>query len=572
MTEAPLKPASLPAGISQWSFSRLKIYKTCPYQAKLKYVDRKLEAPRPPPVKGKEHANERGSRMHDNAERYINGLEDRLCKENRQFEDWLFCLRIMKSQHPARVEAEQMWLFDIDWEPLEDPKDPKIWLRIIADLQIWNHDHTQLMLVDFKGLPLDTPLPTPTGWTTMGECQVGDQLIGSNGKPCTIQAKSTVKYVPCFKITFDDASTVICDEEHQWKLLSGEVVSASDLKKNQRIRVAAPLELPEQNLPIDPYLLGVWLADGKHTSGEITNPDNGIWAEIKRRGFKLSHDYSKRAKDDKCRVHTVYGFRTLLRENGLLGNKHIPEVYLRASYQQRLDLLQGLLDGDGAANSCRNQACFTSVDKEASKQFLELALSLGQRATMATAQGFGFGKPVTSYPVSFRPHKLMPFKLARKAKKALKFKSGGWAWRRKIRKIESIPAQQTQCVMVDSPDSTYLCTKKMIPTHNSGKRDRNEVSHGQQLQLYQLSAFMRHPNLKHILASLWYLDLGVQYDTPFTRTKGLQFFPIFDGQAKHMCADDQFLPAPSAYRCRFCPYGGEDNKWVVKTGDCEYGV
>lgn len=237
----------------------MEVYKNCPHSAKLKYLTKVPELPRPPPVRGKEHANDRGSRMHDNAERYILEEDDTLCSELKHFEDELFCLRIMRECHPERIVPEQMWLFDKEWNPLpEDADKNTIWLRIIADMQIWNHDHTEVQLIDYK----------------------------------------------------------------------------------------------------------------------------------------------------------------------------------------------------------------------------------------------------------------------------------------------------------------------------SGKRDRNEVKHGKQLQLYQLAAFMRYPELQYIQASLWYFDLNLKIDQDFQREKGLKLFPIWNDQALHMCSDMIFKPLPSAWRCRFCAYGPEDtsNKWVKKNGACQVGV
>jgi replicative DNA helicase len=68
-----------------------------------------------------------------------------------------------------------------------------------------------------KALALDTPLPTPTGWTTMGAVQVDDQLLGADGKPTTVVAATDVMVGrPCYFLTFSDGATVVADEQHQW--------------------------------------------------------------------------------------------------------------------------------------------------------------------------------------------------------------------------------------------------------------------------------------------------------------------------------------------------------------------
>ena len=69
-----------------------------------------------------------------------------------------------------------------------------------------------------KALALDTPLPTPTGWTTMGEVRAGDQLLGADGKPTTVlRAFEVMHGRPCYEVEFSDGSVIVADAEHLWK-------------------------------------------------------------------------------------------------------------------------------------------------------------------------------------------------------------------------------------------------------------------------------------------------------------------------------------------------------------------
>ncbi|MEU9888571.1 replicative DNA helicase [Sphaerisporangium sp. NPDC051011] len=69
-----------------------------------------------------------------------------------------------------------------------------------------------------KALALDTPLPTPTGWTTMGEVQPGDHLIGADGKPTRVTAATEVMYGrPCYEVEFSDGTVIVADSRHQWR-------------------------------------------------------------------------------------------------------------------------------------------------------------------------------------------------------------------------------------------------------------------------------------------------------------------------------------------------------------------
>jgi replicative DNA helicase len=78
-----------------------------------------------------------------------------------------------------------------------------------------------------KALALDTPLPTPSGWTTMGEVQVGDCLIDANGKPTRVLAATEVLHGrPCYAVEFSGDDVIVADENHQWLTWTGAVASA----------------------------------------------------------------------------------------------------------------------------------------------------------------------------------------------------------------------------------------------------------------------------------------------------------------------------------------------------------
>lgn len=115
-----------------------------------------------------------------------------------------------------------------------------------------------------KALALNTPLPTPTGWTTMGAVSVGDELLGADGHPTHIVATTEVMYDrPCYTVEFDDGTTLIADAQHQWPTLSG-IRTTVELRPGQD-RIPTTTALAGQDsrgaLPADPYVAGCWLAD-----------------------------------------------------------------------------------------------------------------------------------------------------------------------------------------------------------------------------------------------------------------------------------------------------------------------
>ncbi len=69
-----------------------------------------------------------------------------------------------------------------------------------------------------KALALDTPIPTPRGWTTMGEVQPGDEVFDENGRPCTVTAATPVMLGrPCYEVEFSDGTVIVADAEHLWR-------------------------------------------------------------------------------------------------------------------------------------------------------------------------------------------------------------------------------------------------------------------------------------------------------------------------------------------------------------------
>ncbi len=69
-----------------------------------------------------------------------------------------------------------------------------------------------------KALALDTALVTPTGWTTMGAVNVGDLLVGADGRPTRVVAATDVMLGrPCYEVEFSDGTVITADAEHQWR-------------------------------------------------------------------------------------------------------------------------------------------------------------------------------------------------------------------------------------------------------------------------------------------------------------------------------------------------------------------
>lgn len=173
-----------------------------------------------------------------------------------------------------------------------------------------------------KALALDTLIPTPVGWTTMGQIQTGDEVLAADGTPTQVTAATEVMLDrPCYEVTFDDGTTLIADEEHQWLTdtrasrksaqaaasgynryknqqtfasvkTTGEIAATlrcttKDARLNHSVGNAGPLDLPDVTLPIGAYTLGAWLGDGHTRSARITNEDDEVLMRVTGEGYRL---------------------------------------------------------------------------------------------------------------------------------------------------------------------------------------------------------------------------------------------------------------------------------------------
>lgn len=426
---------------------------------------------------------------------------------------------------------------------------PSTWLRGIADVIKLDEEYPgAALVVDWKGLSIDTPIPTPDGFKTMGDIVVGDLVFSSDGKPYRVTGKSEVKQIPCYRVEFTSGFALICDKEHLWPLADKTVVPVTRLYPGSRLPLPSAVDYPEQPLPIDPYVLGVWLADGKHTSGEVSKPDEEIWAEIQRRGYAIGEDISSK---DHCRAHTIYGIKEKLSELGVLGNKHIPDIYLHGSVQTRHALLMGLMDGDGYANKARKQVVMDMTDREMIYQIGELVRSLGERVLITSFSKSGFGRTVTVWRAAWRPRLFSPFTITRKYAVASAFGAGEEFL--EVADIVPLPPEPTQCIAVDSPDHTYLCGREYVVTHNTGKPANADPV---QLVMLGLLTFLHFPKVLRVRADFVFLASDarttVVLDRKEASTRWAELMPRVRIMQKAV-EESNFPARPNRFCRNWCP-------------------
>src|SRR3954451_18361808 len=216
--------------------------------------------------------------------------------------------------------------------------------------------------IEGKALALDTDIPTPDGWTTMGEIEVGDRVFAPSGYPRNVIAATDVmEDRPCFEVRFSDGTTVVADAEHEWYVMDRyrwgpRVLTTRDMaeaglkagKRDYRFRVpeVRAVEYGEKDLPVDPYVFGVWVGDGTSTNANVTCFDPPILREVELAGYPVRQTGpagrfivggAERARDERTGRFTANGsLHSTLKTEGLLGAKRLPVDYLQGSPGQRL--------------------------------------------------------------------------------------------------------------------------------------------------------------------------------------------------------------------------------------------
>jgi predicted phage terminase large subunit-like protein len=230
-------------------------------------------------------------------------------------------------------------------------------------------------------------------------------------------------------------------------------------RANHAIPVGHSLQLPSQDLPIDPYCLGAWLGDGSHQNGVFTGEDAEIWQAFVQAGYAVSHHPTSPM------AHYVSGLLPGLRQLGVWKSKHIPLCYLRASPAQRLALLQGLMDTDGHVTSTGDVE-FTNTNPRLAQGVYELITSLGWKVRLAEGRATWYGRDCgAKYRLNWMPSEYV-FRLTRKRERQ------ALATRRTTRfryivACDPIAPTLMRCISVDSPSHLYLAGPQMVPTHNS---------------------------------------------------------------------------------------------------------
>lgn len=373
-----------------------------------------------------------------------------------------------------------------------------------------------------KAVSLYTDIITPSGVRKMVDIQVGDMVIGRNGQPTRVIAMSDIETPEvAYEIEFDTGDTVICDERHLWTtwtdkerlqilrvqpewkearrkrrssraienpskpwavanilkrnaMARNDVMAAPDpktrttkeivetlkvrgVRTNHSIPVCGPVEYSTAQLVIDPYLFGLWLGDGESHRLRICGheDDVAVW-------FSRFKDMDTATVGGHIKYVMFKGYIGALRGLGVVKNKHIPEIYQRASIAQRMELLKGIMDTDGWCEQDGGCAIAFS-NRSLIEGTRELVTGLGFKASSIKTKKT---KCSDSYGFVFMANKVV-FGLPRKVERqkitghrqvnSMRYIISG-------RRVDSVPMR---CIQVEDESGTYLVGRGHIVTHNS---------------------------------------------------------------------------------------------------------
>lgn len=372
-----------------------------------------------------------------------------------------------------------------------------------------------------KGVITTTLVITPIGKKIFGDLKVGDKIIGSNGKPCNVIGVYPQGLKDIYKITFNDGYSITTDGSHLWTVSSCNSGENSKNRENRYITISTeqmldenlvleqigtgwnekrpykfktyykqkngdskwqipivkPIEFENNNiLPIEPYLLGLSLGDGYFTKS------SAISIELHKDDFdELFNDIvltEQKGCENNRRAYINYhasDIKELGLENTKSDTKFIPEIYKYSSIENRLAILQGLMDTDGhcmkSKNGKFNGTEYSTTSERLADDVAEIVHSLGgivrKKSKIGSYKKSDGTKVICkkAYRLNIKmPKEFNPFRLKRKADTynlPSKYKVG-----RYIKNIEPYGKGETVCIAVDAPDKLYV-TEHAIVTHNT---------------------------------------------------------------------------------------------------------
>ena len=324
------------------------------------------------------------------------------------------------------------------------------------------------------------------------DIKVGDKVMSPSGVPRNVIGIHSGKD-EMYKITYgykqDKSFTVTADHKvpiayRKWvknkntnEIITVEAKDLYKYSKHQRHQTAILtcncLNLPKQEVDIDPYILGIWLGDGTASRPELTTQDNTVaecWINYSKSlndDVRISIKKNNKAKTYRVIVNKDLHVRrpnllTKFIRYNLINNKHIPNVYLNNDEYIRLQLLAGLLDTDGWVHRYQN------ADKTGYYEIIQKSNALANDIVLlATSLGFYVtrsiknvkwhdGRILSYHRIKITGNDLERIPLKVGYKKAIKNKPSKYDWNRHAYSVDKIGLGDYVGIQIDGPDHLYL--------------------------------------------------------------------------------------------------------------------
>ena len=380
-----------------------------------------------------------------------------------------------------------------------------------------------VLLFGRRAQPLDSTIHTPTGTITMGDAKVGTTICDPEGGTQTITEVHSIYDGDVYDVTLgygkdktNGSRTIRCDAHHLFSVIdhhgntrtlsveellpiytttrSKSHVGAAGVSYAFKIPNPEPLEYMGKQLPLDPYALGLLLGDGAIGSYRLGMQDKV--AVTYMRDINMKFGGRGMVLEDNGYYTTSFAMlRPIIDDLGLTGThsdtKFIPKEYLTSSIQQRLSLLQGLMDTDGTVSNKGKSLEYTTVSNDLHQGVKDIILSLGgsvkvtTRITKYTYNGI-VKEGKLSYRLTFNLN-LQPFRLIRKASLYTPRRMNNF-----IIDITPTSKEPVRCITVSSEHKTYI-SDDLVVTHNTGKSEVTSVVATRELFLPHSSTVLLTP-------------------------------------------------------------------------------
>lgn len=329
-----------------------------------------------------------------------------------------------------------------------------------------------------EALDVDTVIPTPAGARRMGDLVAGDEVYGPDGMPVrVVEAKPVQVGRDCYRVTVGGVDSVVASDGHLWmtrvasSAAKPRIRSTREMVEDGRrfmVPRSGPRVLPVADLPVDPYVLGYWLGDGSTGDCNITvglEDEAWVTGEFERRGYPLHRVGNSGTPRLSFSGRAGFGadmgpdYAQAFRALPCYWDKHIPDVFMESSVEQRLDLLRGLMDSDGCARA-DGYAVFVGCDRLA-EQVFELAASLGflphkRYVVDERSRDGGY------WQVGFMIEGLNPFLMPRKAERSPLRERREWV----SIDIEQVESRPVRCIAVGNESHLFQASHCVV-THNT---------------------------------------------------------------------------------------------------------